>query len=91
MWCAVPLACREAVDCAPPATESWLSQLRCQPHSCIPASCCAALPDLTCPVRLPCALQGHQAVFEVGEHQLDALAGSDTLKAEVITQVGALG
>jgi hypothetical protein len=35
-------------------------------------------------------VQGHQAVFEVGEHQLDALAGSDTLKAEVITQVGAL-
>jgi len=32
-------------------------------------------------------LQGHQAVFDVSEHQLDALAGSDTLKAEVITQV----
>jgi hypothetical protein len=37
---------------------------------------------------LPVFLQGYQAVFEVSEHQLDALAGSDTLKAEVITQVG---
>ena len=35
---------------------------------------------------LPAWLQGHQAVFDVSEFQLDALAGSDTLKAEVITQ-----
>ena len=34
----------------------------------------------------PAHLQGHQAVFDVSEFQLDALAGSDTLKAEVITQ-----
>lgn len=35
--------------------------------------------------------QGHQAVFDVSEGQLDALAGSDTLRAEVITQVGCRG
>ena len=35
-------------------------------------------------------VQGHQAVFEVSEPQLDALAGSDTLAAVVITQVRCL-
>lgn len=40
------------------------------------------------PPLSPNAMQGHQAVFDVSEHQLDALAGSDTLIAEVITQVG---
>lgn len=32
------------------------------------------------------SLQGHQAVFDVSEGLLDALAGSDTLIAEVVTQ-----
>lgn len=45
--------------------------------------------QLSCPAFG--AMQGHQAVFDVSEGQLDALAGSDTLRAEVITQVGAAG
>ena len=43
---------------------------------------------LTSACRRPPWVQGHQAVFDVSEGQLDALAGSDTLRAEVITQVG---
>ncbi|KAL4451471.1 hypothetical protein ABPG75_007133 [Micractinium tetrahymenae] len=42
--------------------------------------------DLLVLKEMVATMTGHQAVFDVSEHQLDALAGSDTLIAEVITQ-----
>lgn len=38
------------------------------------------------PLSLVPPLQGIQAVFDVSEFQLDALAGSETLRTEVVTQ-----
>ena len=50
----------------------------------LPLPALSRTPPSCSPAHRP---QGHQAVFEVSEGQLDALSGSDTLKAEVITQV----
>lgn len=54
----------------------------------LPLPRCLRLTDLPAPTCPLCCTskQGYQAVFDVSEGQLDALAGSDTLKAEVITQ-----
>ena len=54
--------------------------------ACPAATLCATHTPARLPAVPPACLQGHQAVFDVSEFQLDALAGSDTLKAEVITQ-----